>query len=160
MPIFLPAYGPSIAFGIPGALMFIATLVFWLARKQYVRVPPAPPNPDSFLNVVRTALVREAPGEGRPGLYVAITGVLLALVAFGFVGQIGFVAACCLALVFLMALVGGGAWMQLARARAVHPVEAVEGARAVLRVMIVFALITPFWSLFDQKASTWILQAD
>jgi POT family proton-dependent oligopeptide transporter len=29
----------------------------------------------------------------------------------------------------------------------------------VLRVLILFALITPFWSLFDQKASTWILQA-
>jgi POT family proton-dependent oligopeptide transporter len=24
--------------------------------------------------------------------------------------------------------------------------------------MIVFALVTPFWSLFDQKASTWVLQ--
>ena len=32
--------------------------------------------------------------------------------------------------------------------------------RGVLRVMIVFALVTPFWSLFDQKASTWVLQAD
>ena len=32
--------------------------------------------------------------------------------------------------------------------------------RAVLRILIVFALVTPFWSLFDQKASTWILQAD
>jgi POT family proton-dependent oligopeptide transporter len=30
----------------------------------------------------------------------------------------------------------------------------------VLRILIVFALVTPFWSLFDQKASTWILQAD
>ena len=27
-------------------------------------------------------------------------------------------------------------------------------------ILIVFALVTPFWSLFDQKASTWILQAD
>jgi len=27
-------------------------------------------------------------------------------------------------------------------------------------VLILFALITPFWSLFDQKASTWILQAN
>jgi POT family proton-dependent oligopeptide transporter len=160
MPIFLRAYGPSIAFGIPGALMFVATLVFWLARKQYVRVPPAPPDADSFLNVVRTALLREAPGEGRPGLYVALVGVVLALVAFGFMGALGFVAAFCLALVFLMAFGGGGAWLQLQRARAVHPAEAVEGVRAVLRVMIIFALITPFWSLFDQKASTWILQAD
>jgi POT family proton-dependent oligopeptide transporter len=30
----------------------------------------------------------------------------------------------------------------------------------VLRILIVFALVTPFWSLFDQKASTWVLQAD
>jgi POT family proton-dependent oligopeptide transporter len=29
-----------------------------------------------------------------------------------------------------------------------------------LRVLVLFALVTPFWSLFDQKASTWVLQAD
>jgi POT family proton-dependent oligopeptide transporter len=36
----------------------------------------------------------------------------------------------------------------------------VEGVRAVLRILVVFALVTPFWSLFDQKASTWIVQAN
>jgi len=36
----------------------------------------------------------------------------------------------------------------------------VDGVRAVLRILIVFALVTPFWSLFDQKASTWIVQAN
>ena len=41
-----------------------------------------------------------------------------------------------------------------------HPAEAIEGVRAVLRILIVFALVTPFWSLFDQKASTWVFQAD
>jgi POT family proton-dependent oligopeptide transporter len=25
---------------------------------------------------------------------------------------------------------------------------------------VLFALVTPFWSLFDQKASTWVLQAN
>jgi POT family proton-dependent oligopeptide transporter len=30
----------------------------------------------------------------------------------------------------------------------------------VLRVLVLFAIVTPFWSLFDQKASTWVLQAD
>src|SRR5262249_55559474 len=44
------------------------------------------------------------------------------------------------------------------RARGAHPDAAVDGVRAVLRVLIVFALITPFWSLFDQKASTWVVQ--
>ena len=38
--------------------------------------------------------------------------------------------------------------------------KAVEGVRAVLRVLVLFFLVTPFWSLFDQKASTWVLQAD
>jgi POT family proton-dependent oligopeptide transporter len=53
-----------------------------------------------------------------------------------------------------------GTWWQLDRARAAHPAEAVAGARNVLRILVLFALVTPFWSLFDQKASTWILQAN
>lgn len=32
--------GAKWAFGVPGALMGIATLIFWLGRKQYVKVPP------------------------------------------------------------------------------------------------------------------------
>jgi POT family proton-dependent oligopeptide transporter len=48
--------------------------------------------------------------------------------------------------------------MQLERARGRHPDESVDSVRAVLRIIIVFALTTPFWSLFDQKASTWVLQ--
>jgi POT family proton-dependent oligopeptide transporter len=160
MPIFLRSLGPSIAFGIPGLLMFLATLIFWLGRKKYIRVPPAPPNPDSFLNVVRTALIRQEPGQSRGGLLLACVGLLLAVASLALTGRLGFVPAFCLALVFVLAFGGGGAWMQLERARTMHSEEAVRGVRAVLRVMIVFALITPFWSLFDQKASTWILQAD
>jgi len=41
----------------------------------------------------------------------------------------------------------------------VHPDEAVDGVAGVLRVLIAFALTTPFFSLFEQKASTWVLQA-
>ena len=36
----LEAYGPAVAFGIPGALMFIATFIFWLGDKKYVHIPP------------------------------------------------------------------------------------------------------------------------
>jgi POT family proton-dependent oligopeptide transporter len=160
MPIFLRSYGPSIAFGIPGLLMFLATLVFWLGRRKYVRVPPSPPNPDSLLNVVRTALTRQEAGRGRSGLALAGVGLVLAAGSLSLTARLGFVPAFCLALVCVLAFGGGGAWMQLERARRIHSDEAVDGVRAVLRVMIVFALITPFWSLFDQKASTWILQAD
>jgi POT family proton-dependent oligopeptide transporter len=33
-------YGYGWAFGVPGILMGIATIIFWLGRKKYVRVPP------------------------------------------------------------------------------------------------------------------------
>jgi POT family proton-dependent oligopeptide transporter len=159
MPFFLKQFGGSIAFGIPGVLMFIATMVFWAGRKKYVMVPPNPKNPDSFLNVVRTALSAKANGEGRSGLVLAWVGGLGALGALALQPQIGIVAALCLALVLILAGGGLGAWLQLERARGMHPDEAVDGARAVLRLLVVFALVTPFWSLFDQKASTWVLQA-
>ncbi|HEX7732862.1 MAG TPA: MFS transporter, partial [Rhodanobacter sp.] len=44
--------------------------------------------------------------------------------------------------------------------RGAHPDAAVDGARNVLRVLVIFALTTPFFSLFDQKASTWVLQGN
>ncbi len=162
MPIFLREYGPSVAFGIPGILMLIATLVLWIGRKTYVMVPPAPSDPDSFTNVVKTALLSKRPGDNQFGLATAVLGILLALASLSIMyfkdGLI--VIAICSAVVLFLAGVGGGAWLQLDRARGVHPDAAVDGVRAVLRILIVFALVTPFWSLFDQKASTWILQGN
>lgn len=40
-PIFLDQVGPWLAFGVPGILMAIATLVFWLGRNRFVHVPAA-----------------------------------------------------------------------------------------------------------------------
>ncbi len=157
MPIFLRNYGPSVAFGIPGLLMFIATVIFWAGRRKYVNVPPSPPDPDSFLNVVRSALFGQAPGKGL-GTGVAIAGIVLAVASLGLIPSLGFVKAVLIGLGLLIALVGIGASIQLDRARGSHPAAAVEGVLAVLRILIIFALVTPFWSLFDQKASTWVLQ--
>lgn len=39
-PILLDKYGPHVAFGVPGALMFLATLVFWMGRWKFVHIPP------------------------------------------------------------------------------------------------------------------------
>ena len=47
----------------------------------------------------------------------------------------------------------------LEAARAVHPADAVDGARAVFRIMGVFVMVTGFWALFDQHGASWILQA-
>jgi len=160
MPIFLRNYGPAVAFGIPGVLMFIATVIFFAGRKRYVQVPPTPPNPNSFLRVAKSALLAQIPDHGRPGLILAGIGCAFALGSLSLMSMLGFVPAVCLALVCVLALGGAGTWLQLDRARGAHPDDAVDAVRAVLRVLIIFALTTPFWSLFDQKASTWVLQAD
>lgn len=39
-PILLNKFGPKIAFGVPAALMFLATFIFWLGRYKFVHVPP------------------------------------------------------------------------------------------------------------------------
>jgi POT family proton-dependent oligopeptide transporter len=155
MPIFLRQFGASVAFGIPGALMLIATVIFWLGRKQYVMLPPAPRDPHSFVHVAWSALA-----SGRAGLALAAGGCVVAVASFLLVPSLGFVASFCIALVALCFFGGAGVWLQLDGARRHHPAEAVEGVRAVLRVLVLFFLVTPFWSLFDQKASTWVLQAD
>jgi POT family proton-dependent oligopeptide transporter len=155
MPIFLRSLGPGIAFGIPGVLMFISTFVLWIARKSYVMLPPAPPNPHSFLNVCRAAL-----SSGTSGRVLALTGAAAAIGSFLLIPKFGFVIAACLALVAVIGFGGIGVWMQLEAVRGQHPDEAIAGVRSVLRVLVLFALVTPFWSLFDQKASTWVLQAD
>jgi len=39
-PILLDRFGPSVAFGLPGGLMLIATWVFWLGRNVFIHIPP------------------------------------------------------------------------------------------------------------------------
>jgi POT family proton-dependent oligopeptide transporter len=160
MPLVLKYYGAAWAFGLPGMLMGLATLFFWLGRSRYVHVAPEPDNPHSFLQVAKTALFSKKAGEADKGLYLAFVGVAMALFSISQTPNLGFVAAFCLALVFLIGFGGGGTALQLDRARDVHPDDAVDGVRVVLRVLVLFALVTPFWSLFDQKASTWVLQAN
>lgn len=113
IPLVLKNFGPAWAFGIPGILMFLATVIFWAGRERYIRVPPTGENPHSFLKVVFSALRHR--------------------------GQ-------------------GGGWLDGAKAE--HPAEAVEGVKAVLRVSgLMLPFIPFFWMLFDQKASTWVVQA-
>ncbi|HTO98177.1 MAG TPA: POT family MFS transporter [Myxococcales bacterium] len=111
IPKTLRLFGPAVAFGIPGVLMGIATVVFWLGRNYYVKVPPTRRDPHSFTAVIGSAFRSRDRGPF------------------------------------------------LDRARAEHPAEAVEGVKAVFRVLSIFAFIPFFWMLFDQKASTWVVQA-
>lgn len=106
IPKLLKSHGPAVAFGIPGVLMLIATVIFWLGRNYYVKLPPTGPNPHSFMSVLVSA--------------------------------------------------AKGGW---AGATTAHTAARVAAVKAVLKVLLVFAPIPLFWALFDQKASTWVLQA-
>ena len=48
-----PNFGPHYAFGLPGLLMLIATVVFWMGRKKFVHIAPG------GLGFVREAFGRE-----------------------------------------------------------------------------------------------------
>ena len=85
-PILLNYYGSHIAFGIPGILMLIATILFWMGRHVFIHIPP--------------------------GGYIFVKEILSR-----------------------------------------------EGLMAIGKLCIIYIFIAPFWSLFDQTGSTWVIQA-
>jgi POT family proton-dependent oligopeptide transporter len=106
-------HGYSLAFAVPGVLMALATFVFWLGTKHYVRVPPA----------------RETRHAGFFRVFWgALTGPTTA---------------------------GLGFW---GRARGQFTAAEIDAAKSVPPILMVFALIPIFFSLFDQTNSTWVLQ--
>jgi POT family proton-dependent oligopeptide transporter len=59
-------YGAKWAFGIPGILMALATLIFFMGRKKYVRVPPSGVNKNNLVFITFYALThwsQKKPGE-------------------------------------------------------------------------------------------------
>ncbi len=40
-PLLLECYGPKVAFSVPGFLMLLATLVFWIGRTRFTVMPPS-----------------------------------------------------------------------------------------------------------------------
>jgi POT family proton-dependent oligopeptide transporter len=85
-PWLLQHYGSSVAFGVPGVLMLLATVIFWSGRYRFVHIP----------------------ANGRRFLYES-----LGRTGMGALGRLG----------------------------------------------IIYLFVAVFWSLFDQTASSWVLQA-
>ena len=85
-PYLLKEYGPHIAFGLPGFLMFVATFLFWAGRNKFVHIPPK-----------GVDFVRESFSQ--------------------------------------------------------------DGLKAVGKLSIIMAFLAPYYALFEQQGSSWILQA-
>lgn len=58
-------YGAKWAFGIPGILMGLATIIFFSGRKMYKRVPPQGVNRNNLINVTFYSLMNS--GKKKPG---------------------------------------------------------------------------------------------
>jgi len=70
-PFLLRHYGPHVAFGLPGVLMALATIAFWMGRYKFVHVPPG-----------GWAFLRETfSGEGLSAL-LRLGGMVLFLMMF------------------------------------------------------------------------------
>ena len=63
-------YGPHWAFGLPGVLMAVATVVFWLGRRQFAHVTPEPAS--FFKELVAPAFLRSLAGLASIYCFVAM----------------------------------------------------------------------------------------
>ncbi len=144
-----------------GTAIVLELLVYALLIARRMGSPASPPvtasDADSFLNVCRTALF----GRGvNVGTVLVVLGAVLTRLTFTLWDTLHAVPTICLALVVFLLFAGVGTYLSADGARGKHSDEAVDGVKAVLRVLVLFALVTPFFSLFDQKATTWVLQGN
>jgi POT family proton-dependent oligopeptide transporter len=165
-------WGYEVAFGIPGVLMGLATLIFWLGRDRYVRVAPRPGGKlgafDAvsaiFLFLAFAALVLGGKIDlGIPArLGLAAAFVLLWWATFRARERLeagtGFLPVLLYALRHRRERQPGQGFFDVARAR--FGDEAADGPPAVLRIMMVFSAVSLFWALFEQHSSSWINQAN
>jgi POT family proton-dependent oligopeptide transporter len=188
-------FGAAVAFGVPGVLMALATLVFWAGRHRFVRVPPKPGGAIGALDFTASTLmllpllfgifialeeskpvVNAVMAQGTAALPAALGAVAAQYWWLAVAGFAALFAGLALAHArqrrqedsgFLAVLLycfrqrhtrrpGESFWEP---ARRHFGEEAAEGPPAVLRIMLVFSMVSVFWALFDQHSSTWVKQA-
>ncbi|RLB47663.1 MAG: hypothetical protein DRJ42_24970, partial [Deltaproteobacteria bacterium] len=200
-PLLYEWYGPEVAFGVPGIVMGVATVVFWMGRNKFVHVPPHPGGRLGMMDFVASALFfapvfaiilavfvvgghYEPPSaEGLSGAefyaeylstylgflaveawwYFVIAAVIFAVGLAIFNARQkqkeddGFLAVALYSFKNRTKRKVGEGFFDVARDH--FGDEAAEGPPAVLRIALVFSMVSVFWALFDQHASTWIKQA-
>jgi proton-dependent oligopeptide transporter, POT family len=189
IPLFQVWYGWSIAFAIPGILMFIATVIFWMGRHQFVHIPAKPGGKLGFLDASSSTMLFLTFGSlfftaGKPLWVIMSTSLaclLLGMMLFSYRQRLkkddGFLAVSTFMVrewfVDLVAkkqpalAVAGSSGSGMKELNKISQSaakefgdEAVEGVKAMLRIMSVFIMVSIFWALFDQHASSWIRQAE
>lgn len=163
-------FGPDVAFGVPGVLMAVATLVFWMGRKRFVVVNPNPGGGLGALDAAAGALLFTPVALGMFATdylpWEAIVATAAAAVVAWFVlfrirnnirQDTGFFAVLVYCLLNQARRQPGQGYFDVAREK--FGDDAAEGPPAVFRIAVVFSMVSMFWALFDQHASSWVNQA-
>jgi len=69
IPVLYHKYGPQVAFGVPGILMCLATIIFFMGRKKYVRVAPTGIKKENF-----TVITLFVIGKGFRNMFTRLLG--------------------------------------------------------------------------------------
>ena len=188
IPIIRAKVSTAAAFGLPGVLMFIATVVFWAGRKKFVHVPARPGGKVGLLDTAAAISLFMTFGHllvtakilnwSYLAMFVtSIAFLVLGLILFSIRQKVapddGFMAV----MYFVIRQWFTRSQAQLPEPDDVeqnHPLyqgrfwrpavvkyggEVAEGPVAVLKIVSVFAMVSVFWALFEQHGSTWIIQA-
>ena len=169
--------GYALAFGVPGILMALATLIFWLGTKFYIRVPTNRQLHHAgfftvFWHAYRAdtqfkfaALLNIIATIGLPVLAMALMTVLGFSGKTGVTAQfLGWTSLGCIGVWYLLVILLSllrktelpEAFWQKAAGR--HDEKEIAGARSFTPILFMFAFVPIFWTLFDQTNSTWVLQ--
>lgn len=167
-PYFLQKYGPSVAFGVPGLLMFLATIVFWLGRKKFIAIPSV--SQEIKLKEDGTPIDESVGGAVTKTLLIGALGICLwqreALAsALGLKGSgavWGFTAAVLIigAIALKFAFKGSKKADFEAAKKYSREVFSPRGLKAIGGLSVLYVFIACFWALYDQTGSSWVLQAD
>ena len=179
IPFIKDKIGYGIAFGVPGILMALATLIFWLGTRYYVRKPTNRETKHAgFFAVFWTACRAGNSLPVLPLVNVAATIGLpvLAMTAMTWLGFssgngeteriLGWTAlvsvivwyACVIVLSLLRKTHLPDSFLRLAAGR--HNEQEIAAARSLSPILFIFAFVPVFWTLFDQTNSTWVLQGE
>ncbi|TXH05590.1 MAG: hypothetical protein E6R07_01920 [Nevskiaceae bacterium] len=144
-----PAYGPKFAFGVPAAMMALATVAFWLGRRKFAVVPPAMKSGAAatltvFMLVFAAMLV--------------ITGVVL--VHSNVLAATATMLAQLAALVYVCLRPGVAAKLPDDLHAWLRRCFTGESLKIIGRLIVLYIFVAFFWSLWDQSnGNSWTIQA-
>jgi POT family proton-dependent oligopeptide transporter len=130
IPELLDKRSPELAFGTPGILMFIATVIFWLGRKKFVHIQPTGIKRyvAEFFDYEKFKNSRtEVAALGPPKIIAWWKGVLPALISL-----------CTRVLQALRR----------------------ENLKALANLLILVPFAAMFWALWQQNFSSWVVQSE